>query len=133
MHEFILLKETATQRTYQLPKKCKVFPRCGDITKLLMEEDPIRFKEGIEIAEDLTEGIDKVCVSDAHTHIERLVFPAFNVREIGTGDVRVCHRTNAIAGHHTFMIHGGNSESVKPDAVYLRAIMRLNPTEATHD
>lgn len=129
MHEFILLKETASQRTYQLPKRCRVFPRCADIGKLLTEIDPIKLRDGIEIAEDLEEGIDKVCISDAHSHIERLVFPAFNVREISTGEVRVCHRQNAIAGRHTFLIHGGDSESVKPDAVYLRSIMRLNPTE----
>lgn len=65
-------------------------------------------------------GIDIVCVSDAHTHTERLVFAgvAYN----GT-----YARTKVqIDGAHTMLIHGGDSKMVKPDHVYLRRLASLN-------
>lgn len=67
-------------------------------------------------------GVDIICVSDAHTHKERLVFGAFIDKEDGK-----CGRINTqIDGCHTMMIHGGDATSMKPDYVYIRRLAKLN-------
>lgn len=125
MHEFKLLKTNPRNRIYQLPFRCRVFPRCSDIVKLF-SESPLKFVPGIELDEDLSEGIDKICISDAHSHIERLVFPAFYTINVETGIRELSWRTDTLAGKHTFLIDGGDSESVYHDLVYCRNIMMYN-------
>lgn len=66
-----------------------------------------------------------VAVSDAHTHIERLAFPCWKINPI-----RASHPyfwlCDTIAGKNTFMSHGGDSDAVKPDRVYLRMLATAN-------
>lgn len=65
-------------------------------------------------------GCTLVAISDAHTHVERLAFPAANIGdEYGI-------LPDDIAGKHTMMIHGGNCRSIYNDGTYLRWLCRLN-------
>jgi hypothetical protein len=73
----------------------------------------------------LPRGFDYVVVSDANTHIERLVFPAWEINPVRS-DMPVIFIRDTIAGVNTFMIHGGDSRAVKPDKVYLRMLARAN-------
>jgi len=61
-----------------------------------------------------------ICISDATTHIERLVFPAyeFNGEYSGT--------SMDIGGKHTMMIHGGDRDAVYDDEVYIRRLAQIN-------
>ncbi len=64
---------------------------------------------------------DIICVSDAHTHIERLVFLGYILNNNYT-----LFTTRHIDGAHTMLIHGGNSDAVYDDKVYLRRIAAKN-------
>lgn len=67
------------------------------------------------------EGFDIVCISDAHTHAEKLAFIAIQ------GDDGDCFRLRGkIEGLHTMMIHGGDIDSCWDDEKYLRLIARHN-------
>lgn len=79
------------------------------------------FKDAIQqIAEN---GLYYVAISDAHTHIERLVFPALNVT---FGDRSYPFISDDIGGEHTMLLEGGDPDSIHPDAVYLRRLAQLN-------
>lgn len=67
------------------------------------------------------DGVQMICVSDAHTHTERLVFAAMEYQEGKIGRMRV-----QLDGVHTFSIYGGSDRAVKPDFVYLRRLAALN-------
>lgn len=64
-------------------------------------------------------------VSDAYSHIERLVFPMWEIEPIVSNNPYF-FVTDTIAGVNTFMIHGGDCHSVKSDEVYLRMIAKGN-------
>lgn len=87
-----LVKQNSTQRYYKLPRPIRYYGN-GRTFEDLFKADPIKLKPGFELIGDLSE-IQHVCVSDAHTHIERLCFPAFEVREIASG--RYCLYTVVI-------------------------------------
>lgn len=74
-----------------------------------------------EIVNQTRDGAHFVVVSDAFTHIERLVFPAWQTKEHGMGAGAM-----EIDGKHTMMIHGGDPDSVYEDEVYLRHLCILN-------
>ena len=128
-----LIKDTGKQRYYQIPfkiEKCFFSSILGrgkpfTITEL-WAADPIKLIEPYELAEDISKSIDKICVSDAKTHVERLVFPAFNIRDKLTGETRLIHRCNNIDGRHAMMIHGGDYKSVYSDITYIRHLWLLN-------
>lgn len=121
-----LIKENQYQRYYQLDFQIKFFGKNSSSIADLFKHDPIKLKELYELAEDISESINKVCVSDAHTHIERLVFPAFNIINKETGEIELCHRCNNIDGKHTFMTRGGDPREVHDDAVYIRHLRMIN-------
>lgn len=79
--------------------------------------------------ERLGKGVEYVAISDAHTHIERLAFPAFDTGETGERlphghpYVTLC---SEIEGKHTEMVSGGDARKVYPDLVYLRRLAQLN-------
>ncbi len=115
-----LIKETKTQRYYQLNFDIHHCFGPSKTIKELFASDKINLLDDYELAENISKSINKICISDAHTHIERLVFPAFNVREKKTGKIILSHRCNQIDGYVTFMTRGGDSLSVHPDEVYVR-------------
>lgn len=83
-----------------------------------------------EIITDLNKGIDTICMSDANTHIERLIFPCVLLRNKETGEIRHAHTTHNIEGDHTFMSHGGDASSVFPIEEYLTRLGKINRKEA---
>ena len=123
-----LLKENSNQRYYKLPFEIKNHYGPGKEKTIseIWSSDPLKINPEFELAEDVSQSINKICISDAHTHIERLVFPAFSVLNKKTGEITVCHRNNTIDGSLTFMTHGGSSKSIHPDRVYVRHLKMIN-------
>ena len=68
-----------------------------------------------------SEGIDIICISDANTHTERLVFPA----HIKDGEPKILDYLQ-IDGKMTFMIYGGDDESIYNDYTYIKHLAILN-------
>jgi hypothetical protein len=122
-HGFVLLEKSDTKRFYQLPHKCISFPAIENITDHF-NEFPFSLREGITFDDDFSNGIDKVCISDAHTHIERLVFPAFYTKD--KDERNLVFVSDRISGQMTFSIYGGDISTIRDDLVYLRQIMMLN-------
>jgi len=124
-----LIKSGSSFRMYQLDFKVKKIFGVGVSTiKDLWKADPLKFQKGYELAEDVADSVNKICISDAHTHVERLVFPAFNVRDKTTGEVFVGTRCNTIDGKTTMMIFGGDINSVHSDETYIRHLRVANRT-----
>lgn len=120
---FELVKETSTQRFYKSNIAIKNFPRKQFDWEKEIESSKKRLKEGVEMLDD---ECYYVCVSDAHTHIERLVFVAGRFKK-STGEIIIeLYSMLHIDGSLTFMTHGGNSEAVYDDEVYLRHIKMVN-------
>ena len=71
-----------------------------------------------------TEKIEYVAVSDAHTHVERLLFVAIPLNEEKTEFG--CLAGLQLDGKHTMMIHGGDSRHCHSDEVYLRRLAKVN-------
>jgi len=67
-----------------------------------------------------------VAISDAHTHIERLAFPAWRIKPLNDDYIGFFWLCDNIAGMNTFMIHGGDARKVKPHEVYLRMLAKAN-------
>lgn len=119
-----LIRDNGNQRFYQLShkltkgisilrgKEIDLIEACKDSEKDFKPE----FKHLCP-----TDGVDIICVSDAHTHLERLVFAAVVLDNGEPGRMQV-----QIDGCHTFMIHGGDKRAMKPDYVYLRRLAKVN-------
>lgn len=117
-----LVETTKYQRFYELSEpiyKGRSFRSDVDIAAELQECKNNRvnpdYKHLIR-----TDGCHIICVSDAHTHIERLVFAAEKFPS-GYGNLNI-----QIDGCHTMMIHGGDSDRVYADEVYLRHLGMVN-------
>lgn len=128
MKEQLIVKkiyETSRQRFYQLNKVLKKFPNPNFDYDKEFEWECSRIKEEHkDIIDHLKDGTNIVCISDAHTHIERLCFPGFIFELDGKKDYG--RFSLQCDGKHTFMIHGGNLRDVHPDEVYLRRIASVN-------
>ncbi|WP_025726551.1 hypothetical protein [Bacteroides sp. 14(A)] len=117
-----LVETTKHQRFYELSEpiyKGRRFRSDVDIVAELQECKEKRMKP--ECKHLLrTDGCHVVCISDARTHIERLVFAAEKFPS-GYGRTSV-----QIDGCHTMMIHGGDSDRIYADEVYLRHLGMIN-------
>jgi len=129
-HIFELVEDNGKYRYWKLPKRINRGDRGYPISEQLTGLKTPKFNPGVELAEDLSQGVEYVCVSDALTHIERLVFPAFKIRK--EGKEKLSHTFGHIGGSMTMVIHGGDPGSIKPDEVYLRRLMMLNQ-EKNHE
>jgi hypothetical protein len=73
-----------------------------------------------------------ICVSDAHTHIERLVFPVRFAEGFGEDDLRngvkacLIKDLVQIDGEWTMMIHGGDPDAVYEHEYYLDRLVAAN-------
>lgn len=126
-NEIILLDENEYQRFYLVDfaiKYVKIGSKVVTLTKLFSKY-PMHLKDNYMLAEDLTT-INKVCISDARTHNERLAFPAFYVLNKTTKEVTLEHSLNNIAGYHTMMIRGGDTSLMYKDETYIRFLRMLN-------
>lgn len=70
-------------------------------------------------------------VSDARTHIERLVFPiwlneGYDETDLLKGVEGCAERGIACAGEMTMMICGGDPSTIKPDEDYLKELLEVN-------
>lgn len=70
-------------------------------------------------------GTKWICVSDAHTHIERVLFPAIPLGTEG-GYIFI---PNTIGDVHTPMTCGGDASKVFPEEAYINTIAILNGYE----
>ncbi len=127
--EVKLVHSTGTQRFYKLNRTINKFPRQIDLENEIDFSIP-RIKD--EYKEILTpilkkckEGVDVICVSDAHTHIERLVFAGCEFMKNDTLEYMPISMVH-IDGKLTMMIHVGSYDAVYGDTVYLRHIAAKN-------
>jgi len=112
-------------RIYQLDFKIKNIKGIAPTIKELFEYDPMELREPWQLWEDISESINKIAISDAKDHIERLVFPAFDAKNMETGEIKTIFRPNMIHGRVTMTITGGDPNSVYDDKVYVRALRML--------
>ena len=115
-----LVHKTEFQRIYELNQVLtKGCTRLSEDIKRAIIEDKKRtnpkYKDCV-----MEDGAHFICVSDARTHFERLVFVA---ADFGTFYSRIGVK---IDGALTFMTHGGDKSSVKPDEVYIRRLAMAN-------
>jgi len=132
MTETIIFKkvyENQYQRFYSLSRPVTKAPRHGYDWEKEKEYNIKRLKE--QYKRFHTESIEYVAVSDAHTHIERLLFVAMPINDDKTQFS--CLSGGHLDGKHTFMIHGGNSRAVHPDKVYLRRLASANGFKAVFE
>ena len=118
--------EKRGQRFYKLDTPVTIAPN----PNFEWERERASFKKRIkqEYRHFLGEKIEYVCVSDAHTHIERLLFVAMPINEDATEFA--CLAGLQLDGKHTLMISGGDPKHVHPDEVYLRRLAKANKQEA---
>ena len=90
-----------------------------DIRRTIQFKIKEEYQEGF--LNSFKDGCKMIAVSDASTHIERLVFPAF-IYDNGEHCIVSCE----IDGKLTSMIKGGDPRTVYPDAVYLRHLCIIN-------
>lgn len=77
-------------------------------------------KKGYSKKEILKEVKRTICISDAITHNERLVFLAHKINGEWS------RLRFSIAGKNTMMTEGGNSDDVYDDEVYIRYLRKIN-------
>ena len=128
-----LIKKTINQRFYEVDFKVKRgVAGALDVRKIRTDLSKRLKKEFV--MDDTTSDFTKlICISDAHTHTERLAFPAFVVREKKTGELHYGADMMHISGMHTMMIHGGDPRCVYDDKVYIRHIRLLNKKEQENE
>ena len=117
--EFKKVYEKNGQRFYSLSKAVTKAPNPNYDWEEQKKEIKKRLKDDFKHL--APEQIEYVAVSDAHTHIERLLFVAMQT-DNGYG----CLSLMQLDGVHTFLSHGGNELDVHPDEVYLRRLASAN-------
>lgn len=120
--EFEKVGENDRQRFYKLSIPVNKAPNTRFDWEAEKEHNMSRLKE--EYKKFHTDMIEYVCVSDAKTHIERLLFVAIPLNDDSSefGCMSGLH----LDGKHTFMIDGGDNRHVHPDEVYLRRLASAN-------
>lgn len=124
-----LILNLGRQRVYKLNFKIRYFKRpYEELTPIKEAFDYIiGLPEHLEIIDD-TETIDKVCVADAHDHVERLVFPIVSVVDKRTGNECLFINYLDIDGYMV-PLGGDNTKTIYDDEVYLRHLRMLNKRE----
>ena len=74
------------------------------------------------LIEDGQESVNIVCISDAHTHNERLVFLGVLIKNGNYNRLSDDH----IDGVYTMMIHGGDQRKMYRPEVYLKRLAKAN-------
>jgi len=121
-----LVKDYGKQRYYELDFNVVnfKFSKPKKIEDIKLMEGKLR--PGWYIVNDVSKSTNIICISDANTHIERLVFAGFLAKNKETGEeVYSCSHT-PIGGQITMLIHGGDIDSVHDDEVYIRHLRMLN-------
>jgi hypothetical protein len=129
MATLIHTSANGSQRYYKLDFKVRNYKLGNSIETIegLFKSDPLELKEGKILLIPEMDYVDCICISDAHTHAERLVFPAMQYYDVGDeSNIKVSHRNNNIGGKMTMMIHGGDTSAMYSDEVYIRNLRRYN-------
>lgn len=127
MRKWTLVETTKNYRVYKYDGFLTNFPNKSFELEYAFNYSRERLNPKYEMIFDISKGVEYVIISDAHTHIERLVFPACQFKDKETGEIKHLHLSmHKISGRHTFMIDGGNIDDVFPDEVYLRHLQILN-------
>lgn len=124
-----LVSTNDTQRYYELSSPIFIGRNLGHDVDIVAELEECKEKRMKPEYKHLlrTDGCHIICVSDAYTHIERLVF-------VGEKFPAGYGRTSIqIDGSHTMRIHGGDERSVYPDEVYLRHLGMINGVQIILD
>jgi hypothetical protein len=123
--KFTLVDQNDKQRMYKSDVEITKFPNPRFDWDNEIELARPRLKEGVSMLEDKC---FYVVISDANTHIERLVFAGMRYElpdgKETIGPASMLH----IGGALTMMIYGGDINYIRPDKVYLRQIAILNST-----
>ena len=121
-----LIYRNQHQRFYETSKKLKRFPykKWDFDTEIAYASNRIK-SEYKHLLEGIESGIDIICISDATTHIERLVFAGIRAKSSIPNECFMFSSLQ-IDGKYTFRTSGGNINSVYPDEVYLRRIASCN-------
>lgn len=120
-----LVKDYGKQKFYELSspiKKGRYFYQDIDIEKSLSEELK---RVSDKYRKSFDRGCRIICVSDADTHFERLVFTGHRKGE------EFYRSSTVICGTNTMMINGGDSRKMYDINVYLRFLGRLNRVKFT--
>jgi hypothetical protein len=127
MKDWELILNAGRQRVYKLNFKVRYFKRPDEELTPIKEafDYNICLPEHLEIIDD-TETIDKVCVSDAYDHVERLVFPVVYAIDKRTGAEHLFINPLDIDGYMTPLIGYGYAKTIHKDEVYLRHLRMLN-------
>nr|DAW31192.1 MAG TPA: hypothetical protein [Caudoviricetes sp.] len=116
-----LVETTNYQRFYELSEPIYKGRRFGSDVDIIRELEECKERMDPEYKRIIrTDGCHIICVSDAFTHIERLVFVGEKFTS-GYGSIGI-----HIDGSHTIRIHGGDERYVYPDEVYLRHLGIIN-------
>lgn len=118
-----------TQRYYELSFPIYKGRRFGNDVDIVAELEECKEKRMMLEYKHLlrTDGCHIICISDAYTHIERLVFVGEKF-PLGYGRTSI-----QIDGSHTMRIHGGDERYVYPDEVYLRHLGMINGVQIILD
>jgi len=119
-----LIKENHHQRFYKFSTQLTKGVRLGEKINLIDEmvnERKVNLKPEYQYLITEGQGVDVICISNATTHIEKLVFAA-----IKFSDGEYARTRLHIAGKMTFMITGGCEKELYKDEVYLRYLCKLN-------
>lgn len=121
----IFVNSNGKVKVYQLDFNVK---NCVSLSKTIAERklNETKFINGFVLDEDCSESINKIAVSDATTHYERLVFPAFWIKNPETGERKVCWTLDQIAGNWTMMILGGDEDSMLSAEEYISQLKEIN-------
>ena len=122
------------KRVYKLNFKVRQFKRPGGSLGTVKElfSGDIWLPSHLVIIDD-TEAIDKVCISDANDHIERLVFPIVYAIDKRTGNKCLFINYINIDGYMTPLIGYGYAKTIHKDEVYLRHLRMLNKCKEVQD
>lgn len=120
----IYTNDNGKVKVYQLDFKIK---NCATLMKTIAERELVKtpLNEPWVIDEDVSESIDKIAVSDAFTHAERLVFPAFWIKNPETGERHVCWTHDQIDGKWTMKMYGGDSKSMYAPETYIKHLRSI--------
>jgi len=131
--ELILKLNAGRRRVYKLNFKVRRFKRPGGGLSTIKElfDHNIGLPRHLVIIDD-TEAIDKVCISDANDHVERLVFPIVYAINKRTG--KKCLFINCLnIDGYMVPLGGDNTKTIYDDEVYLRHLRMLNKCKEMQD
>ena len=133
MKDWELILNKGKKRVYKLNFKVRQFKRPGGSLGTVKElfSGDIWLPRHLVIIDD-TEAIDKVCISDANDHVERLVFPIVYAIDKRTGKKCLFINYLNIDGYMV-PLGGDNTNTIHKDEVYLRHLRMLNKCKEVQD